>query len=125
MNINSITNEVSQDALRGQKELSANIRRNAQERTAEDKSSPGDSAVKLDTVQDVEGKKEKRNGQIKPIENDIFNLKAIFALDDEKNVIIKFLDDKGETVKQFPPEEYLNMVKRLNEVVESIYSRKV
>ncbi len=47
--------------------------------------------------------------------------KAVFAIDDNKNVVIQLLDEDGKVVQQIPPEDYLEMVKNLKKVVKSHY----
>ena len=47
--------------------------------------------------------------------------KAVLAIDDDKNVVIQFLDKDGKVVQQMPAEEYLDMVKKLKKVVNSHY----
>jgi uncharacterized FlaG/YvyC family protein len=51
--------------------------------------------------------------------------KAFFALNKDKQVVIKFVDDKGKTVMQIPSEEYLVMSKVLKENMDSLYNQKV
>lgn len=53
------------------------------------------------------------------------DLTAVFAVEKDKSVVIRFLDDKGKVVKQFPAEEYVNMMHKFNTMIESIYSKKV
>ncbi|MBF0559172.1 MAG: hypothetical protein HQL08_10375 [Nitrospirae bacterium] len=50
--------------------------------------------------------------------------KGVIALDDNKNVVVRFMDDKGKIVAQYPPEEYLSMMKSLNQVAESLFHVK-
>ena len=47
--------------------------------------------------------------------------KAVLAIDDDKNVVVQFLDKDGKVVQQMPAEEYLDMVKKLKKVVNSHY----
>ena len=47
--------------------------------------------------------------------------KAVLAIDDDKNVVIQLLDKDGKVVRQMPPEDYLDMVKKLKEVIKSHY----
>ena len=47
--------------------------------------------------------------------------KAVFAIDDDKNVVVQFLDKDGNVVRQMPPEDYLDMVRTLKEFVKSHY----
>jgi uncharacterized FlaG/YvyC family protein len=69
--------------------------------------------------------RQNKDVQIKPIERELYDLKPVFAVDEDKNIVIRFFDKKGEIVRQIPPEEYLNMIKKLNETVENLYSKKV
>ena len=47
--------------------------------------------------------------------------KAVLAIDEDKNVVIQLLDKDGNVVRQMPPEDYLDMVKKLKEVIKSHY----
>ena len=47
--------------------------------------------------------------------------KAVFAIDNDRNVVIQLLDKDGKVVRQMPPEDYLDMVKKLKEFVKSHY----
>ena len=47
--------------------------------------------------------------------------KAVLAIDEDKNVVIQLLDKDGKVVRQMPPEDYLDMVKKLKEVIKSHY----
>ncbi len=67
----------------------------------------------------------KQNEEVLPVYNTAPELKPVFALDDTKNVVIRFLDRDGNIVRQYPPEEYINMMKKLNEMIENLYSKKV
>ncbi|MEW5743982.1 MAG: flagellar protein FlaG [Nitrospirota bacterium] len=69
------------------------------------------------------GEPEKKAEVIEPVKADM--LKAFFAVDRDDNVVIRFVDSEGKIVKQFPPEEYLEMMKQLEETVESLFSVKV
>lgn len=54
-------------------------------------------------------------------EQELFKYRAIFAVDDDKNVVIRLIDKKGKTIRQFPPEEYLNMLRHFQENVENLF----
>ena len=54
----------------------------------------------------------------------VISEKGVIALDDDKNVVIRFYDDKGKVVRQYPPEDYLEMMKKLGKTVESLFSKK-
>jgi|SRR3989304_7868855 len=47
--------------------------------------------------------------------------KAVFAIDNDRNVVIQLLDKDGNVVRQMPPEDYLDMVRTLKEFVKSHY----
>lgn len=47
--------------------------------------------------------------------------KAVFAIDEDKNVVIQLLNKDGEVVRQMPPEDYFDMVKNLKAIVKSHY----
>ncbi len=50
--------------------------------------------------------------------------KGVIALDDDKNVVVRFFDNNGKIVQQYPPDEYLRMMKELNLVTESLFHKK-
>src|SRR5208337_4935276 len=43
------------------------------------------------------------------------------ALDDDKNVVVRFYDQKGNVVSQYPPEDYLKLMKELEQVAENLF----
>ncbi len=43
------------------------------------------------------------------------------ALDEDKNVVVRFWDDKGNVVAQYPPEDYLKMMKEFKKVTENLF----
>ena len=45
------------------------------------------------------------------------------ALDDDKNVVVRFYDSKGNVVAQYPPESYLKQMKELNQVAENLFHK--
>jgi len=47
--------------------------------------------------------------------------KAIFALDEDKNVVIQVIDEEGEVVRQMPPEEFLEATKSLRELAVNMF----
>ncbi|MEW6417009.1 MAG: flagellar protein FlaG [Nitrospirota bacterium] len=51
--------------------------------------------------------------------------KAFFAIDDNKNVVIRIVDSEGNLVRQIPPEEFINMVEKMKEISEDLYSKRV
>jgi uncharacterized FlaG/YvyC family protein len=46
-----------------------------------------------------------------------------FALDDDKNVVVRFYDSKGNVVAQYPPESYLKQMKELNQVAKNLFHK--
>lgn len=57
--------------------------------------------------------------------NVITSYKAFFALDENKNVIIKVVDNDGNLIRQIPPEEYLKMVESLKMISEKLLHLEV
>ena len=51
--------------------------------------------------------------------------KAVIGLDDNNNAIIIFVDQNGKTIRQFPPEDFLTEMKKLNRTTETLVSKKV
>lgn len=51
--------------------------------------------------------------------------KAVFAVDQDKNVNIQIIDEDGKVVRQIPAAEYREMAKKLSEVVKSLYDKWV
>jgi|GEM_PF-4429530 len=49
------------------------------------------------------------------------SFKAFFAVDENKNVVIRIADSKGNVIKQIPPPEYLEMAKTLSEVDKNLF----
>lgn len=50
--------------------------------------------------------------------------KAILALDEDKKVVVQVVDEQGEVVRQVPPEEYVEALKRLREVTNQLFHVK-
>lgn len=49
------------------------------------------------------------------------SFKAFFAVDENKNVVIRIMDDEGNVVKQIPPVEYLKMAETLSESRKALF----
>lgn len=49
------------------------------------------------------------------------SFKAFFAVDENKNVVIRIMDDEGNVVKQIPPAEYLKMAETLSESRKTLF----
>ena len=46
--------------------------------------------------------------------------RAYFALDDNKNVVIRIVDEEGNVIRQIPPEEFLKTVDTLKENMQNL-----
>jgi uncharacterized FlaG/YvyC family protein len=126
--IESIIQNINIPAVRGQVESSANNSGGANG-SPNSKISGNDSfpAARVNAAlsEGVKDKQQNKDKQPTTAGNGLLDLKAVFALDKEKNVVIRVLDKKGEIVRQYPPEEYINMIKKLKENVENLFSKEV
>jgi len=50
--------------------------------------------------------------------------KAVFAVQDEKYIVIQFLDKEGQVVKQIPAKELISAYERLQENVKRSYDKE-
>src|SRR5574337_171932 len=78
------------------------------------------SVDRYNHVSDEESVKAFNNASESTIEFPI-QMKAVFAIDEDKNVVIQLLDKDGVVIRQMPPKDYLDMVKKLRAVVKSHY----
>lgn len=126
MKIESIIQSINTVAVKGQIENTANNNAGTSGKAANGKAEPL-VALKIDSSirERLKDKQQNRDKQTLNVEDGLFDLKAVFALDKEKNVVIRVLDKKGEIVRQYPPEEYINMIKKFRENVESLFSKEV
>lgn len=62
----------------------------------------------------------KKQAEVERVENN----KAVFAIVDDKYVVIQFLDTKGNVVKQIPPKELIAAYERVQETIRSNYDRE-
>ena len=117
---------INMPAVKGQIESTANNNANTSGKSANGKAESL-SALNIDpsTREGLKDKQQNRDKQTATAGNGLLDLKAVFALDKEKNVVIRVLDQKGEVVRQFPPEEYINMIKKFKDNVESLFSKEV
>lgn len=128
MKIESIN--INIPAVKGQIESTANNSTDANSRTA-GRSTNGKaeslSALNIDPSlgKGLKDKQQSKDKQLVSVKNELLDLKAVFALDKEKNVVIRVLDKKGKIVRQYPPEEYIKMVKKFRENIESLFSKEV
>jgi uncharacterized FlaG/YvyC family protein len=112
--------------VRGQIENSANNSTGTNSRTTGNNASALVSLNENSALKEgLRDKQQNKDKQSASAGNGLLDLKAVFALDKEKNVVIRVLDKKGEIVRQYPPEEYINMIKKLKENVESLFSKEV
>lgn len=67
--------------------------------------------------------RKKENTKREPeVAREIYKYHAIFAVDDDKNVVVRLVDKKGKTIQQFPPDEYLQMKKHFRENVKNLFN---
>lgn len=117
---------INMPAVKGQIEGNANNNAGTSGKAANGKAeSLGALNRDLSIKEWLKDKQQNRDKQTVTAGNGLLDLKAVFALDKEKNVVIRFLDQKGKVVRQIPPEEYVNMIKKFKENVESLFSKKV
>ncbi len=50
-------------------------------------------------------------------------LTANLAVDDNKNVVVRFYDNQGNVVAQYPPKDYIAQMKELNKVNENLFHK--
>ncbi|HSW62086.1 MAG TPA: flagellar protein FlaG [Dissulfurispiraceae bacterium] len=80
---------------------------------------------KQPAASDEEEKRQQvQNKAAESLKAEIYKYKAFFAVDDDKNVVIRFVDKKGKVVQQVPPEEYLDMMSKLRASTENLFSAK-
>jgi uncharacterized FlaG/YvyC family protein len=51
--------------------------------------------------------------------------KAFFAIDENKNVVIKVVDQEGNLVRQIPPEEYLKVAESMKMISKKLLHLEV
>ena len=51
--------------------------------------------------------------------------RAVFAVDGDKNVVVRIIDTDGKVLRQIPPEEYMATVARLRELSKSLFDTEV
>lgn len=67
--------------------------------------------------------KEKTSASSASSSDGLFDLTGTITLDADKNVVVQFVDKSGKVVSQYPPEDYLQMMKELNKVTESLFHK--
>ncbi|MBF0519497.1 MAG: flagellar protein FlaG [Nitrospirae bacterium] len=50
--------------------------------------------------------------------------KAVFAVDDNKKVVIRILDSEGKVIKQIPAEDYVKMAQQLEHTAKSLFHKE-
>jgi uncharacterized FlaG/YvyC family protein len=88
-------------------------------------SGSGKAAADAVSVSKTNSNTEKHENSNVSSDSKIFEEKAFIALDENKEVVIRFVDNNGKIVRQYPPEEYLQEMKELNRVIKSLYDKKV
>lgn len=91
------------------------------------KTQPTRFKAESQSQKDEAGRATERSDNRIRLKSDIkaFEFKTIFALTDDNEVVIRVLNEKGEVIKQIPPEEFLEMVRNLKEARENLFSKKV
>lgn len=56
--------------------------------------------------------------------DDLFGSTGVIAVDEDKNVVVRFYDKSGKMLSQYPPEDYLKMMKQLNQTAENLFHVK-
>ena len=59
-----------------------------------------------------------------PSQQAILGTAGVIAIDDDKNLVIRFYDSKGKVVAQYPPEDYIEMMKELKQVEGNLFDTK-
>jgi len=55
---------------------------------------------------------------------DLFGATGVIAVDEDKNVVVRFYDQKGKMIDQYPPEDYLMMMKQLGQVAQNLFHKE-
>jgi uncharacterized FlaG/YvyC family protein len=66
-----------------------------------------------------------QSGQIAVQKPEPVSYKAFFAVDENKNVVIKVVDSEGRVIRQMPPEEYLKMAAAWKKVIKNLFHKEV
>ena len=84
--------------------------------------SPDVVSVRKAEIEKPESEEPKEN---KKVEVKDLTAKVFFALDENKNVVIRIVDSEGKLLRQIPPEEYLKMVEHLQNHTKNLFSVEV
>ncbi|MBF0564269.1 MAG: flagellar protein FlaG [Nitrospirae bacterium] len=71
------------------------------------------------------GNSEKDSGKDSGKNNGVSSQKAFFAVDDQKNVVIRIVDAQGNVVKQIPPDEYLKSAQAMETSNQKLFHTEV
>ncbi len=58
-------------------------------------------------------------------QEDSAKFKAIFAIDDNKNIVVRLIDKNGKTIMQFPAEHLIRISKELKLPVKNLFNKEV
>ncbi|MBI5598589.1 MAG: flagellar protein FlaG [Deltaproteobacteria bacterium] len=50
--------------------------------------------------------------------------RAVFAIAEDKSVVIQILDRDGNVVAQIPPEDYVRMARQLRDLTQNLFSEE-
>ncbi len=59
------------------------------------------------------------------VEPTVTSYKALWVIDDKNNVFIRIEDEKGNVIRQIPPEEIINLKERMNEILKNLFKIEV
>jgi len=51
--------------------------------------------------------------------------KALWVIDDKNNVFIRIEDEKGNVIRQIPPEEVINLKEKMSEILKNMFKIEV
>lgn len=71
-------------------------------------------------MQGLENEKDlKKEQEAKPVVTN--NYRALWVIDEKNNVLIRIEDEKGNLIRQIPPEELVNLKERINELMKNYF----
>lgn len=79
-----------------------------------------DKSLSTNSVQILNNEKDsKKEQESKPVVTN--NYRALWVIDEKNNVLIRIEDEKGNLIKQIPPEELVNLKERINELMKNYF----
>lgn len=62
---------------------------------------------------------------IENIKPTLSTYKALWVIDEDNNVFIRIEDEKGNVIKQIPPEEVINLREKMGQLLKNIFNIEV